>query len=235
MTDERGRAVPRRQLLAAVATAGVAVGLAGCSSGGDGTTDPTSTGASGTDPTGGDGSTSAGGEAASTGDGGAASTATDRTSTTGEGTTGEAEGVSTAVSLTVRNSQSNVGEFQTLRTAFEGVELVSTDGNTVRRAAETAELDLTEIGPGGTVDLFETGIPAGEYEEARLYMPIQEATLADGSEPEFERTVPASREIRGGDPVTIESGGSVDLRLTVALIRIAGDGPWTYTLGWGVR
>lgn len=139
-----------------------------------------------------------------------------------------------SVSLTVRSSRSNVDEFETLRTTFERFELLSTDGTTVVVADTPREIDLTEVGAGGSVSLSETTLPAGDYDEARLYLPVQSAALADGSEPEFSRTVPASREARG-DPITIESGSGVEISATVALLRIAGDGPWTYTLGWGIQ
>ncbi|WP_324758907.1 hypothetical protein [Haloarcula montana] len=142
--------------------------------------------------------------------------------------------MSTAVSLGVRSSQSNIDKFQTLQTTFEALELTTTDGTTVRLDETTMDIDLTAVGAGGTVSLFETGIPPGDYTEAALYLPIQNATLSDGSEPEFSRTVPASREIRG-DPMTIESDSEPELTVTVALLRIAGDGPWTYTLGWGIQ
>jgi hypothetical protein len=154
-------------------------------------------------------------------------------STPTEGSGSGSDGVTATVSLVVRQSRSNVDKFRTLRTRFEALELVKADGTTVRLDDTTQEVDLTELGPGGSVDLFETTVPAGSYNEAKLYLPIQDATLSDGSDPEFDRTVPVSRETRG-DPVEVR-GGPVRINATVALLRIAGDGPWTYTLGWGVR
>lgn len=220
MTENSPSPRGRRRLLRGIAATGLGSALAGCLGGGSdgGGTDSETT------------PTSGGGTTAST-PGSATATAT-----SSEPTGGSPSGSVTAdVTLTVRSSRSNVDQFGTLQTTFEALELDSTDGNTVRMDSTTMDIDLTSVGPGGTVDLFETSLPAGSYEEARLYLPIQNATLANGDDPEFERTVPASRQVRQGDPIEFQSGSSIDLGLTIALLRIAGDGPWTYTLGWGIQ
>ncbi len=212
MTEKVRDVWNRRRWLKTVGTAGLGVGVAGCS--GDG-----------------NGGNGGNGDGTST----ATTTATEQstaTPTDGEGS--GSDGVSATVSLGVRSSQSNVDSFRTLQTTFEALELVASDGTTVRLDETTMDVDLTEVGAGGSVDLFEATVPAGDYTEAKLYLPIRSATLADGGDPEFTRTVPASREVRG-DPITVRSGGSVEITTTVALVRVAGDGPWTYTLGWGVR
>lgn len=209
----------RRRVLSTLATAGLTSAVAGCLGGGGGD--------------GGDGSTPSRGTTADqteTTDGGDPATTSG-----GTGTSGVGGSVTADVSLTVRSSRSNIDQFQTFQTTFEALELVQADGTVVRWDATTTDVDLTSLGAGGSVDLFQTSLPAGDYTEARLYLPIQNATLANGDDPEFERTVPASREIRNGDPIELQSGSTVDFGLTIALLRIAGDGPWTYTLGWGIQ
>jgi len=140
--------------------------------------------------------------------------------------------VTADVSLRVRESRSNVGEFETLQTTFEAIELVPTSGDAVRLDDETRDIDLTEVGPGGTVDLFETTLPPGSYEEGRLFLPIQEAELAGGGDPEFSNTVPATRQLGFSDPLALSAGDTIDFTVIVALLRIGGDGPWTYTIGF---
>ncbi|WP_440989556.1 hypothetical protein [Haloarchaeobius baliensis] len=219
MTTDGSSVGGRREFVCALAGTGLTSAVAGCLGG---------------DDDGGD--TSAPTEetvaATTTREGGGGAT----TTTSGATGTSSAGGSVTAdVSLTVRSSRSNIDQFQTFQTTFEALELVQSDGTVIRRDATTMAVDLKSLGPGGSVDLFQASLPAGEYTEARLYLPIQDATLANGDDPEFERTVPASRQIRSGDPIELQSGSSVDFGLTIALLRIAGDGPWTYTLGWGVQ
>lgn len=222
----------RRRVLTGLTAAAIFSGTAGClgdddsagdtedaSDGGDDSTDEDTNG-------GGDENQDANGDDEDTNGDGASNGSGDATDSSGE--------VTANVSLAVRESQSNVDRFDSLATTFEAIELLSTDGETVRLEETTTEVDLTELGPGGTVDLFQTAIPAGSYQELKLYLPIQEASLADGGNPEFDRTVPASREIQTGDPIEVTAGDTVDLRVTVSLLRIAGDGPWTYSIGWGV-
>lgn len=228
MTDRSSGPIGRRRALRLIAVSGLASSLAGCTESGDGSGDG---GATPTDSTATTTPTEEGAPPTPTEEEMATPTEAEATPTEG-GMSGDQD-VTATVSLQIRGSRSNVEKFSTLRTTFQALELSATDGTTVRLDDSTQDVDLTELGPGGSVDLFETTVPAGSYDEANLYLPIQEAALSDGSDPEFDRTVPVSREARG-DPVEI-SGERVRINATVALLRIAGDGPWTYTLGWGVR
>lgn len=231
MTDD-APAVGRRRVLRALGATVVVSGVAGCSGdgngdgGGDGGSDGGDGGSDGGDESG-------GGDTIDSGSMDETETPTPDSTPTQSGSTTSSDGdVTMNVSLQVRNSRSNVEKFETLRTTFEKLELVREDGDVVTLDDATRDIDLTELGPGGSVDLFETAIPAGSYSEMRLYLPIQKATAADGSDPEFDRTVPASQDLGFSDPLELESGDSVDFTVLVALLRIAGDGPWTYTVGY---
>ena len=241
----------RRRMLRTLAATGVATTLAGCSGGyGDGNQtdsdggdagDATSNGDSSTTDSGGtedatatmadDGS--AGDDGTTTDDDGGGLSKDDDDSGTDDELTGGDGPVTATVRLNIRDVKSNVDEFETLRATFERFELEATDGSTVTLDDETRDVDLTEIGEGGTVDLFETEIPAGAYETGTLYLPIQEATLADGSDPEFQDTVPTSRSVRD-DAIDIGGGDAVAFDVRLGLVRVGGDGAWTYNLGWGI-
>jgi hypothetical protein len=215
---------------------GVSAGIAGCSDSDSGTTSPS------------DGDTDADGdEDPSTDD----STAT-QTDTTGETTTdqdteptsspggteteedaSEPATVQTAISLKVRETGSNIGSFEKLISRFESLELVMENGTSATIDDSTQDITLTDLGAGGSVDIANTFLPTGEYTEAQLSFPVQSGTLTDGSTAEFSGTDSVSRQ-DADNPVTIDSSTS-ELILTVALVRIGGDGPWTYTLGWGVQ
>lgn len=224
MSDDR-RPTNRRRFLAALAASAAAPAVAGCSGGGsdgsdggDGSADDTD------DPT----------DPAPTDT--AAPSAETTEPSSGETTESPStdppadEAVTVDLSLAVASSRSGVENFSTLRTQFDAVELAGAGGETVRLDDASQEIDLTELGPGGSVDLFRTTVPPGTYEEGSLYLPVQSATLSDGSDPEFDRTVPSSRDLRSRE---LTAGDAVSLTVTVRLLRIAGDGPWTYTVAFG--
>lgn len=208
----------RRAVLRAIGGSALAVPLAGCSSIGGGS----GNGGDTTDQSGASGTTE------SSADSGGTDTADGDSADSEAGATGS---VTVDAYLEVRASRSNVGKFGTLQTTFENIALRSTSGEAVQMNAKQPNFDLTELEPGKRTHLFQTTVPAGTYEEAALVLPIQEATLADGSDPEFDRTVPATNKL-GTDPVTYEAGSQLELTATLALLQIAGDGPWTYTVGF---
>lgn len=219
----RGSAPPssnRRRLIAALGASVVAAGLAGCAADdGEGSPadDSVPTEPSGSDSTGGpDG----------TGSGTTSPTDPEPTSPAA----GEGDGATLDLSLRVRGSRSNVDRFETLRTTFESVALQPSGGEAVQLTDSSMDFDLTELEPGEDVSLFEAPVPAGDYDELALVMPIQQATLDDGSEPEFSRTVPATAEFRS--PFEVEAGDTIEFSVLVALVRIAGGETWTYTIGY---
>lgn len=248
MTDADAGFVRRRRLLRALGASGVATALAGCSGGSDGQASTSDEDGDGSD--GGDGTTTAGGGSTeSNGDAsGSEETATSKATTTDDddgglskesddssesGSTGDDGPVTATVRLQISDAKSNVDKFETFRASFERFELTASDGSTVTLDDETRDVDLTEVGEGGTFELFETEIPAGAYEEGTLYLPVQEATLSDGSDPEFEDIVPTSRSVRG-DGIEVGGDDPVGFDVRLGLVRVGGDGPWTYTVGWGV-
>lgn len=209
----------RRRLLKTLGASVVGAGLAGCSGDGPG-------GA----PDGGD---DPGGTEDGDASGPTSPTASETASPTASGTTspGDTAGGSGTLDLhlRVRGSRSNVDQFETLQTTFESIALRPSDGEAVSLSNPPTDFDLTELEPGEDVPLFEATVPAGVYEEMALVMPIQQATLADGSDPEFERTVPATTEL---GPLEVGTGASIMFSVIVALVRIAGGDTWTYTIGY---
>lgn len=253
MRNRNKEAYSRRNWLKSLGTlgvAGVSAGIAGCSDGDSETTSP-SGGNTDTDddedPSTDDSTatqTDTTGETATDRDTGSTSSPsgtetqeTDPTSSPG-GTETDEDGsepatVQASISLKVRETGSNIGSFEELTSRFESLTLVMENGTSATIDDSTQTVNLTDLGAGGTVNIANTFLPTGEYTEAQLSFPVQSGTLTDGSTAEFSGTESVSRQ-DADNPITID-GSTSDLILTVALLRIGGDGPWTYTLGWGVQ
>jgi hypothetical protein len=231
----------RRRVLGLLGATALSLGLAGCS--GDGT--------SGDNDDGGGGETTTtyadiepdGAEVPGGGDtdDGAATTGPTIEEVTTEPITTAASGASESVTvnafLRVRESRTGFSNFETFQTGFEGLTVQMSGGEGVQVAGADAHsgFDLAAVTPGEQQQLVQTTIPPGDYEQAAILLPVQTATPTDGSDPEFARMVPATGELGTNGALTLEAGDVIDFTADIAVLRVAGDGPWTYTAGFGTR
>lgn len=88
--------------------------------------------------------------------------------------------------------------FESITVDFQRIALVPVGGEPVELPVGE-EIDLVSLDTDDAREFVsETSIPSGNYATAEYHMPIQEATLSDGSEP--------SAELDGFDPVSIDLG-----------------------------
>jgi len=244
----------RRRVLGLLGATVLPLGLAGCS--GDGTSADNDDGGEGETTTtyadiepdgaevpGGDSTDDAGT------DGGATTAEPTTEAATAEPTTeaataepttaasGTSEAVTVNAFLRVRESRPGFDNFETFQTGFEGMTVQTAGGEGVQVAAADAHsgFDLAAVTPGEQQQLVQTTIPPGDYEQAAILLPVQTATPTDGSDPEFARMVPATGELGTSGALTLEAGDVIDFTADIAVLRVAGDGPWTYTVGFGTR
>jgi hypothetical protein len=247
MSDDR-RPANRRRFLAALAASAAAPAVAGCSGGGDGgdgSNGDTTDGGDGGDGGGGtassDGGTTDGGEGGdgTTGSGGGdGESTTADPDTTAPDTTERGPGGDSAFAgalRTIDRQTSAWDQFESLEVSFEQLRLVREDGDPVELSVG-ADLDLVamESGEDRTV-VEEAAIPSGIYTVAELTMPIQSATLSDGSDPSegLPDLDPLSIELEAFDDyMQVESDTTVDWTGTLNLVeRRSGDG-WRIAAGW---
>ena len=253
MSDERR---PRRRFLAALAASAIAPAVAGCSGGGDESDggddtdapdgDGGSDGSDGSDggTDGSDGSDgSDGGTDGSDGsdgsDGGTDGEATTSDPDTAEpGTTESSPGGDSAfvgALRTIDRQTSAWDQFESLEVSFELLRLVPEEGDPVELSVGM-DLDLVAMAPGEDRSVVEeTAIPSGTYTAAELVMPVQSATLSDGSEPSggVPDLDPLSIQLEAFDDyMEVEAGTTVDWTGTLNLVeRRSGDG-WRVAAGW---
>lgn len=257
--SDRPRRTDRRRVLGLLGSVALPLGLAGCSGDGGDTSGQTGTGTTetftdrqsdagavpGDQTTETDERTDRSTETAT-----AEPTATDEPSAT-DGSTATAEATGTTepttsasgsdgavtvdVGLLVRESRPGFDNFETFRTGFEGLSMQTAGGEGVQVVSSDASsgFDLATVSPGERQQLTETTIPPGDYEQAAILLPVQSAALTDGSDPEFARMVPATGELGTSGALTLEAGDVIEFTATLAVLRVAGDGPWTYTVGFG--
>jgi len=232
--SDRSSHVGRRRLLALFGTTALPLGLAGCSGDGGGDTS-TADGAGATETE----TDAAAGDTASTDEPTATATATAEPTSeaTASPTTSAASNgsVTVDVGLRVRESRPGFDNFDTFQTGFDGLTMQTAGGDGVQVAepAATDGFDLAGLAPGERQHLAQTTIPAGDYEQAAILLPVQSATATGGSDPEFSRMVPATGELGTSGALTLSAGDVIDFTANLAVLRIAGDGPWTYTVGFG--
>lgn len=237
--NDRSPRTDRRRVLGLLGSAAVSLGLAGCSGdggatatddGGDQTTTYTDIQPDGAEVPG------AGGTNESTAAETATTEPTTETATTDPATTGSgADTVTVDVGLRVRESRPGFDNFETFQTGFDGLSMQTAGGEGVQVVSPDASsgFDLATVTPGERQQLTETTIPAGDYEQAAILLPVQSAALTDGSDPEFARMVPATGELGTSGALTLEAGDVIQFTANLAVLRVAGDGPWTYTVGFG--
>lgn len=135
----------------------------------------------------------------------------------GEGGGSDAEG---GVPYTVEVNNGNVSAFDSLVVTFEAFELRG-ESETARREGTGEEIDLTAI---ETKTILETNVPAGEYADAALFLPVSAYQASDGSEGDFLDNDPL---VMGVDSV-LEEGNPATLQ---AQISVQGQGDdWGFSV-----
>jgi len=242
VSDER-RPANRRRFLAALAASAAAPAVAGCSGGGDGGDgDDGTDGSDGSD--GSDGTDGGGGGDGSDDDGTDESDGADGESTTAEPDTTESAttesgsgGDSGFVGAlrTIDRQTSAWDQFDSLVVSFDRIRLVREEGDPVELSVGS-EFDLVAMEPGEDRTVVEeTAIPSGTYTVAELVMPIQSATLSDGSEPSegLPNLDPLSIELEAfDDNMVVESGETVDWTGSLNLVERTGGSGWRVAAGW---
>jgi hypothetical protein len=129
------------------------------------------------------------------------------------GPTSEGSG---SVAYDINLAAGNTSGFETLVVRFDGFELRN-EGETVRRDGTGNTYDLASM--DSTVDLLQTNVPAGEYTDAALFLPVEEFATTDGSGEgkSFTDNDPLLEELDSFDPYVIEEDTSKRFRAQVSV------------------
>lgn len=208
--------IDRRSFLAAGASASV-VTVAGCAQDGD---------SNGNE----DGDESDGGGS----DGSDSSDGDDGGGTDGSETSDGGDGAAFDLDLAVDQLPD---AFESLVVEFTGFEFFSMTGQTLTFESDPVQVDLAELAAsGGSTDLMETTVPAGEYDNITYFIAVTDTTVSGG---EGEQTFRSGEDgevlsnLTEPDAFVIEAGESITLTAQLS-VEDAFDYDWKFATGFSV-
>lgn len=129
-----------------------------------------------------------------------------------------------SVSFDLDIKTENVSQFDSLVVRFRAFELRSED-ETVRREGTGEEIELVGLGED---DLLETDVPAGEYTEAAIFLPVVDYESTDGTEGEFTDNEPSLIDLAETEPFAVEEDASVTFLPFISVLTSNEVDGWTF-------
>lgn len=206
--------IDRRSFLATGATASI-ITIAGCAQ--DGDSDENEDGDGGSD----------GSDTSDDGDGGSSDT-DDGGGSDGSDSSDGGDGASFDLDLTVDQLPD---AFESLVIEFTGFDTFSMTGQTQTFESDPVEVDLAELAAsGGSTDLMETTLPAGEYDNFDYFIEVIDTTLSSGEGEQTFRTdenPEVHDSLNEPDAFVVEAGESITLTAQLS-VEDAYDYDWKF-------
>lgn len=157
---------------------------------------------------------------------------TDETTAGSQG--GATGGVDFDLQFEVTDNYSDISSFDSLLVRFDAFELRPVEGDAVRREGDGRELDMAAIVGDDPLTLLETTVPAGEYTEAALGMPVLSYSTVDGEDESLpiENTSPTIIDLELPTAYQIESGASITFTANTSVRYTLSQDAWKLSAGY---